>query len=179
MANFNPAIDHLLQVEGGYVNHKSDRGAATKYGITQATLDRYNDLVLCDHYNVRFLSKSTARDIYKKLYWDPMRLEAVRCDSVALVIFDQGVNQGISRVGMRVQRVLSELRRDPGPIDGIIGPLTLEALNGISPYTFKLHFLIRSLQYYAKIVRNDPTQSVFILGWINRVSNLLYQLGRR
>ena len=32
-------IDLIIEAEGGYVNDPNDRGGATKYGITQATLN--------------------------------------------------------------------------------------------------------------------------------------------
>ena len=34
--NIDELIDALIEREGGYVNHPSDRGGATKYGITEA-----------------------------------------------------------------------------------------------------------------------------------------------
>jgi lysozyme family protein len=107
-----------------------------------------------------------------------MQLDRVQSDTIALIIFDQAVNQGLRRVGRRVQKTLSELRRDPGPIDGIVGPLTLEALNSVSPFSFNLQFLIKSLRFYAAIVKADPSQSAFILGWVNRVGKLMNLLGR-
>ena len=37
--NRDQAINLMLRLEGGYVNDSHDPGGATKYGITQRTLD--------------------------------------------------------------------------------------------------------------------------------------------
>ena len=41
MTGFYDLIGPLLDREGGYVNHKSDRGGATNKGITQATYSQW------------------------------------------------------------------------------------------------------------------------------------------
>ena len=41
-AKFLLAIEEVLKNEGGYVNHPSDPGGATNFGITQRTYPRLN-----------------------------------------------------------------------------------------------------------------------------------------
>ena len=172
MSNLNKTLDHILQVEGGFVNHPTDPGGATKYGVTQYTLNAYLDRTGADRYDVRFLHKSTAREIYKYMYWDPLGFDAIQSDTVATVIFDQLINQGVGRVPRRVQSVALSLRRNPGPVDGIMGPKTIQAVNSCSPYRFNREFLLHSQLYYAKIVRDKPQMSAFIVGWTRRVAHL-------
>jgi hypothetical protein len=38
-------IDRLIRREGQYVNHPSDRGGPTNYGVTQIAIDDYNSLM--------------------------------------------------------------------------------------------------------------------------------------
>lgn len=56
-------IDGLLGCEGGNVNHASDRGEATNWGITSQTglAHGYSD--------VRTLTREQARAIYEADYW--------------------------------------------------------------------------------------------------------------
>ena len=172
MANLNKTLDHILTVEGGFVNHPTDPGGATKYGVTQYTLNAYMDRTGGDRYDVRFLHKSTAREIYKFMFWDPLKFQDIESDAVATIIFDQLINQGVGRVPRRVQSVALGLRRNPGPMDGIMGPKTIEAVNRCRPYAFNIEFLLQSQLYYAKLVRDKPEMSVFIVGWTRRIGHL-------
>lgn len=172
MATFHKAADHIIKVEGGFIKHPSDPGGSTKYGITQYTLNSFQDKVGDDRYEVRFLHKSTAREIYKALFWDPLHFSDIEVQSIATIIFDQTVNQGVHRVPRRVQSVAAWLGRDPGPIDGIMGPKTIKALNGCPHYRFNREFLIQSQIYYAKIVRDKRELGDFIVGWSRRMSHL-------
>ena len=61
--DFVDLIDPLLDREGGYVNHPSDRGGPTAYGITQAVA-RANG-----YYGpMRALPREEAVAIYRRLY---------------------------------------------------------------------------------------------------------------
>ena len=44
MTRFEQCLKHILQFEGGYVNHPADRGKATNYGITQHVYNSWNAL---------------------------------------------------------------------------------------------------------------------------------------
>lgn len=172
MAVFHKAADHILEVEGGFIKHPSDPGGSTKYGITQYALNSYLDRIRDDRFDVRFLHKSTARDIYRELFWEPMLFDQIDVQSVATILFDQCVNQGVHRIPRRAQSVASSLRRDPGPIDGIMGPKTIKAINACPHYRFNREFLIHSQLYYAKIVRDNRILGDFIVGWSRRMSHL-------
>ena len=56
-------IDGILEREGGYVDHPSDPGGRTNWGITErvARANGYSG-------SMRALPKATAREIYRKQY---------------------------------------------------------------------------------------------------------------
>ncbi|MEJ0076024.1 MAG: glycosyl hydrolase 108 family protein [Alphaproteobacteria bacterium] len=98
------AIARLLASEGGYVNHPSDPGGPTNFGITIADYRRYMkpDASAAD---VRAMKVEEAKAIYREKYW-----RAVRCDELPAGLdycaFDYAVNSGTGRVPKVLQRIL-------------------------------------------------------------------------
>jgi len=75
-------------------------------------------------------------------------------------------------------------------VDGIIGPLTLRAVNnyvglGIVPGMYPnsnirylcMDVLMNRIELYLSIVTNNKSQEKFLKGWLNRVFNLKSQAG--
>lgn len=156
MANFSEAIGKTLAKEGGakFTDIASDRGGATKYGISQAA---YPNL------DIRNLSEQQARDIYKRDYWDRVRADDIDSDIIADNIFDTAVNMGV-----RTASRLAQVTLDIEPADGIIGSQSLKIINAASDETFITHFTIAKIARYANICMRDRSQSKFLLGWVNR-----------
>ena len=65
--NFNACLDVTLPHEGGYVDHPSDPGGATKMGITHKTLAEWRGKSMAEvtKQDVRNLSLAEARQIYE------------------------------------------------------------------------------------------------------------------
>ncbi len=87
MADFDRAFKYLIGEEGGYVNDPADPGGETKYGISARSYPRVN---------IRDLTLTDAKAIYKRDFWDPLQLDQ-RQWGAALCLFDCAVNQGLTR----------------------------------------------------------------------------------
>lgn len=175
--NFLTAFNRTLGHEGGLSNHPADRGGLTKYGITAATWRAYcaevrpNDLR-----SVAEITLEDAQAVYARGYWAPLGLDAVEDVDVAAEIFDTAVNCGTGRAAEIAQRAVNLLRRESEAtlvVDGRMGPLTRQALNMLVRSGHK-KALLAALNFfqgahYAGIVERDPTQRVFIRGWMKRV----------
>lgn len=85
-SNFDRVIKIIERVEGGWSNHPSDRGGATKYGITAATASRHG-------LNVSSLTREQAREIYRKDYWIPSGASSAQWP-LNLAIMNSYVNSG-------------------------------------------------------------------------------------
>ena len=69
-----------------------------------------------------------------------------------------------------LQKACVDLRENV-VIDGIVGPLTLFSLNRLSRAALVLlqeRVRYHQKEFYNQIVKRDPTQTVFLNGWINR-----------
>lgn len=161
-------LEDVLRREGGYVNHVADKGGPTNFGITQATLSDYlGRQASIDE--VRNLDRELAKEIYVARYLSGPRIDTLPED-LQPQIFDIAVNSGPKKAIKMLQEVLN-LAGFMADIDGVIGPktrkLAAEAyekmggllINAISEY--REHF-------YRSIVAKNPSQVVFLKGWIKR-----------
>ena len=173
MKNIKRLIADLIELEGGYVNHPSDKGGPTKYGITLKTLSAYHGEQL-EAQSVKLLSKSEAEEIYEAEYFDKPGIRGLP-ELLQPVVFDMAVNMGPVSAVKLLQRVIHKLG-SPVAIDGHLGPRTMQsAVIACNVYGFDV---LRSIclarkEYYRNLVDADPTQSVFLTGWINRANSFL------
>lgn len=108
MLTVDKSIDAVVKLEGGYVNHPSDTGGETNYGITVAVANKHKtNLVKLFNWNgkMRDLTIPMARHIYKVDYWDKLKLDQVfeLSPIVADKMFEQAVNVGVGRTGKWLQ----------------------------------------------------------------------------
>lgn len=163
---FDVAFTNIIKTEGGYVDHPNDKGDATKFGITIHTLSDYRGHPVTNE-DVKSLTQEEAKKIYKDLYWDRLKLSEVDNMSLCLALFDQAVNRGTRKVTEQIQKILGL------KVDGVFGPVTLQAVNAMEPKKLLLNFIFETQKTYVAIAVNDPSQLVFLKGWINRTHKLL------
>lgn len=167
MADFKKYAPTLLRLEGGYVNHPDDMGKATNMGVTIQTYREYcgQDKTIKDLQN---MSYGTWQDIMKDLYWDKCLADRIENQSLAELIVDWCVNSGM--VGLRKVQEIAGTKPD-----GIAGPKTLAAINDTD--TEELFDRIKDArkQFYTNIVKKNPSQKVFMNGWMNRLNLFKYE----
>ncbi|REC94876.1 glycoside hydrolase family 108 protein [Kushneria indalinina] len=159
---FEKAFERLIGHEGGYVNHPDDPGGATKWGITQRTAREAGY-----HGDMRDLTRDRAREIYLTGYW----LRA-KCDqyhgAIGYQLFDIAVNSGIGNAIRMLQRAAGVAD------DGIIGPVTLAAINAHDPLALIVLLNAERQAFYTRL----STWETFGKGWSRRVAeNLRYAVG--
>ena len=169
-------IDGLIEREGGYVDHPSDKGGPTCFGITEAVARAHGYAG-----PMRKLPRDEAAAIYRRLYWLRPRFDQVarRSARIAAELFDTGVNMGPTVATTFLQRALTALNRngkdysDLTP-DGRIGPLTLHALDAFLAARGKRGgetVLLRALEAlqgerYLRLAESRPANEAFLYGWL-------------
>ncbi|BCB62209.1 hypothetical protein HaloA020_29100 [Halomonas sp. A020] len=171
----------VIDREGGYVNHSSDRGGPTNYGITLAVA-RANGY----YGDMRELPKSLAVRIYEARYWTSIRLDRIAPISATLAeyLFDFGVHSGPGRSAKELQRTLNVLN-NRGKLfadlkeDGAVGPATLDALDAFRKARggAGLYVLAESINgvriaFCRGLAERDERQEDFAYGWFKRIVNL-------
>ena len=149
-----------MREEGGYVDNPSDPGGATNMGITLATYRQWSDDPNLGDAQVKDITPKTARAIYRSLYWNPLRADALP-PGVDLSIFDMGVNAGIWRSAKILQQALGFTGDE---VDGSIGPETLAAASRLDARNLVNDLADRQATYYRSL-DDFPT---FGTGWLNR-----------
>ena len=153
MANFDILFNRLMEHEGGYINHHSDPGGETMYGVTKrvARANGYTG-------SMRNLPKATAQAIAHKDYWRAIKGDDLP-DDVAWQVFDAAYNHGNRQAIKFLQRAVGV--ND----DGFIGDVTLSAVNAIDKNDIVLLFLAERLQFFT----NLKTWGTFGKGWSRRI----------
>lgn len=169
-------INHIIEIEGGYVDDPSDSGGATNFGITEKVA-RANGYFG----DMRDMPRSMAFDIYKEKYWDAMRLDQVEkmSSKVAYELADTGINMGVGRATEFLQRSLNALN-DGGKyypdikVDRDFGPTTLNTLTHYMSHR-KTEVLLKALNclqgaFYITLAERREKDERFLSGWLdNRV----------
>lgn len=155
--NFDTAFHKLLGHEGGYVNHPNDPGGETNWGVTIAVARQHG-------YTgpMKDLPVETAKDIYKKMYWDAVKAEELP-PVLRYATFDAAVNSGVAQAVRWLQRAAGVTT------DGLLGPKTLEAIHSMSPESLMSRMIGHRLEFMAGL-SNWPA---FGRGWSRRIASLL------
>lgn len=151
--NFDEAFDILIGHEGGYANHPRDPGGETMWGVTARVARRHGY-----QGEMRLMPRDTAKQIYRKDYWDAVQADKLPT-AVRYTVFDAAVNSGPHQAIEWLQRAL-----DVGE-DGVLGPLTWDALNKSSGLKLGILFNAERLDFMTSL----PTWGAFGRGWARRI----------
>lgn len=167
MAKIEKLVPFLLKWEGGYVNHPKDKGGHTNKGVTYETWVAYRKKMGKEASLTSFknMSQEEWTDILRQNYWDVWQADKIGSQRIANMLVDWLWMSG-ARTIKKVQKILQV------KCDGIVGAKTIAAINGHSDVT--LFGLIKESRkaYYEGIVRLNPSQKVFLKGWLNRLEDL-------
>ncbi len=170
MSSFDVAVLYLLGNEGGFVDNPMDHGGPTNFGITMHMLSFFRKVgVTAD--DVSKLTLDEAKAIYKAFFWDHLQLSELDQGS-ATALLDLSVNMSEQEMGFIAQAVLNYPVRD-----GILGSVTRKGIRDLGPKMFLSGLITKTLDHYCDIVLKNPSQIVFLKGWLRRaarLSTLLY-----
>lgn len=153
--NFDIAFDRLMGHEGGYVNHPSDPGGETKWGVSKRT---YPDL------DIKNLTRQDAKAIYKRDFWDAIHADEMY-DGVAFQALDFAINSGIQTSIRKLQKAVGAAD------DGYWGAVTQTKISAMTETDVIMRFAAERLEFFASL----QTFDVFGRGWTRRVAqNLRY-----
>jgi len=159
---FETAYNILIALEGGFVNHKYDRGGKTKYGISQR---QYPDI------DIENLTKEKAMKITKRDYWNKLSCDEFDNEELKLEMLDFGFVAGTSRCARYLQQALNLMGYDC-IVDSIIGPNTVNQANrACRKYAKALLAAIRGFEFehFKRLALKDESQKAFIKGWLARI----------
>jgi lysozyme family protein len=172
MADVNKLVPHILKWEGGFVNDPDDLGGATNKGVTFKTYKLYRNrkgLPIPSVGDLKRLSNDEFTDILKTMFWDACRSDEISSQSVANAIVDWAWHSGTTTAAKEIQRVLGV------KADGIIGNITLSAINSQSPLPLFGKIKAARVKYIERICKSRPENQKYYRGWMNRINDLQYE----
>ncbi|MDR2067724.1 MAG: hypothetical protein LBP41_01910 [Holosporaceae bacterium] len=157
-SKFLRAFKYLMYHEGGYVDDKKDAGGETHYGISKRSYP---------HLDIKNLTMDQARQIYFVDFWMKAKCEQIDNDDIATKFFDLAVHTGIPQAVKLIQRALRSAGTQVTE-DGIIGPITLKAINKADSTDLLAALKSEAAGHYRLIANANPSQRRFIDGWLRR-----------
>lgn len=179
--NRDLAIALLINLEGGYVNNPADPGGATKYGVTQRTLDRVRVLPQFQTEAtedepaaptlpaaVADLTSDQAAQVYSVTEWDVIEGDALP-PTLAPLMLHAAVNMGEATAIVLLQAIVGVKQ------DGVMGPATVRGVQvWHSPYmigqTLAEEYAAHMAVHYARL---DAKLDQFELGWFRRLLRVI------
>lgn len=159
--NKNEIIKRIIVREGGYSDHESDGGGATRYGVTEKTARRHGY-----EGDMRELPEETAAAIFSSEYWAPVRAGSLPQD-VREQVVDFCVLAGPGQAGKALQRAVNAFGGGL-KVDGVVGSKTTAAAARCDGSALSVAFSSYVSQYLISIAKRRPDQQVFLKGWLTK-----------
>ena len=160
ISNFETALAHVLQSEGGYVNNPADPGGRTNLGCTQTVWEEFVGHPVSEA-DMRELTPADVAPLYKRKYWDKVAGDDLPA-GLDYCVFDAAINSGPGRAAKWLQQAVGV--KD----DGSIGPATLAAVAAQPVQNLIAQYNDQRLQFLESL----PTWGTFGKGWGNRVAHV-------
>ena len=153
---FECALEFVFDAEGGYTNHPNDPGGETNFGIDKRSHQKED---------IKNLTRERAAEIYYNDYWLKSCAEHLP-KLVAIAYFDSAVNTGIKQANKFLPRAVNV--ND----DGVVGPVTLNAVTHAEPKSTANRLVDYRQSFYDGLADSRPKLRGFLRGWTNRNTNL-------
>jgi lysozyme family protein len=181
MADFSQAFAKTMSNEGGYSNNSNDRGGETYCGISRVNFPDWPGWSYLD----RFPSPGSAPEnlasvpqlqaqlqaFYRSQFWNQIYGDQMGNQSIANKLFDMAVNMGVGQAVKILQEAIVVVSGRSLVVDGRIGPMTIAAMATIQPTTLLNAIRIDHGNFYLDLIRKDPSQRVFVNGWLIRATS--------
>jgi lysozyme family protein len=180
-SSFEEAQKLVKNFEKGYSSDKKDRGnyvktkwgkrfVGTNYGISAPVLMEYLGRVPTQE-DMKKLSYKEALEIYKKKYWEPQNFRFFNNQSIANLIYDGCVNQGIKAMKDIVRSAYIENGIELGSLENPFQKKWIKEANNLDHE--KLFNSIKEGR--EKRYRESKTFYKHGKGWLERLNSIKYK----
>jgi len=172
MADFNQAYKIMQSHEGGYGNDPDDPGGETYKGIARNIHSKWLGWHIIDllkrerdfpsNLERHAELQNEVETFYEIQFWNRISGSLISDQAVANSIFDFAVNAGVNTSATLAQMVSGT------KADGVIGPLSVEAINSVPTDHFLAAFTVAKIARYINIVKKRPSSRKYFYGWVCR-----------
>jgi lysozyme family protein len=159
MPTIQDIITEIIRVEGAPTNDPNDSGGRTQFGISESA----NPEAWVDGK----VTEEEAREIYERKYVRGPGFDKVSDLTLKSQLIDFGVTSGPQLAIMKLQEILHV------KVDGVLGPLTLAAINTLHPEAVNGLLVISRVKMICRLVQKVPTNLKYLTGWVTRALEFL------
>lgn len=159
---YKKALKRLFELEGGLSNVEGDSGGLTYRGISYVYNPHWQGWSFVRNHDFAE-ADNEAMEFYYDRYWLPLKCDQITNKQLAILFFQIAVNIGLLNAIKYMQMAAAVYP------DGLMGPITLAAINKANPLELELIFRALVAKHYLEIVENHDTQRKFLYGWLRRV----------
>ena len=167
MADKNKLIPIIKKWEGGYSDNPNDRGGATNSGVTLAVYQSVYGKSKTKN-DLKKMTNDQWDYIFTKLYWNKWKADEIKNQSIANILVDWVWMSGIGTI-KKIQSLFGLTA------DGIVGNKTISYINSHDQEEVFNKIWNRRKSFYESLVKNNPSQKVFLNGWMNRLNTYKFQ----
>ena len=168
MADFATALALTLINEGGFF-HDAETGELVNRGITLDTLRELGILKsigpasVADIDFVQGLTEDETAQVYRHFWWDILHLDSLNDQELANKVFDLAVNTGTVQTTLWLQRIVNVKQ------DGVMGPVTMAALNSGNAAAILVALRLNAKAFYVALAEAHPALAHDLDGWLARL----------
>ena len=167
MADKNNLIPIIKKWEGGYSDNPNDRGGATNSGVTLAVYQSVYGKSKTKN-DLKRMTNDQWNYIFTKLYWNKWKADEIKNQSIANILVDWVWMSGYGTI-KKIQSLFGLTD------DGIVGNKTISYINSHDQEEVFNKIWNRRKSFYESLVKNNPSQKVFLKGWMNRLNTFKFQ----
>lgn len=167
MADKNKLIPIIKKWEGGYSDNPNDRGGATNSGVTLAVYQSVYGKSKTKN-DLKMMTNEQWNYIFTKLYWNKWKADEIKNQSIANILVDWVWMSGLGTI-KKIQSLFGLTA------DGIVGNKTISYINSHDQEEVFNKIWNRRKRFYESLVKNNPSQKVFLKGWMNRLNTYKFQ----
>ena len=168
MADKNKLIPIIKKWEGGYSDNPNDRGGATNSGVTLAVYQSVYGKSKTKN-DLKRMTNDQWNYIFTKLYWNKWKADEINNQSIANILVDWVWMSGLGTI-KKIQSLFGLTS------DGIVGNKTISYINSHNQEEVFNKIWNRRKSFYESLVKNNPSQKVFLKGWMNRLNTFKFQV---
>lgn len=169
----NESLDSLFNraKRSGWSNHPLDKGGPTQCDVTLTTYRTYckrKAYPTPTEEALRHIPFLHWKEILKKSFWDLWQADRIDNQSLAELIVDWVWGSGGKSI-RTAQKIIGV------EADGIVGDKTISEINVANPKLLFSRLHVGRVEYVKSIVKRNPSQKIWLRGWLNRINDIKYR----
>jgi lysozyme family protein len=182
MADFNPILDQTFKFEGGYQAFTNDTAnycngvlIGTNRGISAMGYNGFYGVCPTVE-QMKALTPNQAKAIYKKNYWDVIKGDDIKNQSVAHIMFDAHIASGYEGLRRAKVAINKYYRKDITKVNKTaITNKEVDLINDAN--SAKLFTILKDGEIANRkglAIKNPSKYGQFLKGWLSRLSKITY-----